>query len=131
MIRRPPRSTRTDTLFPYTTLFRSLLRPGFEPRDRRFGDDIERGALPDVEGTAVDRVEHVRTAGTGHVAFGPEPEALQDDARLVPEQLGQPDSFGALIRADAVEGIILGHRAAGRERPPRRRARIDMSSAEH
>src|SRR3546814_14790287 len=33
MIRRPPRSTRTDTLFPYTTLFRSyeggeVLRPG-------------------------------------------------------------------------------------------------------
>src|SRR3546814_4366492 len=26
MIRRPPRSTRTDTLFPYTTLFRSFLR---------------------------------------------------------------------------------------------------------
>src|SRR3546814_10663849 len=26
MIRRPPRSTRTDTLFPYTTPFRSLLR---------------------------------------------------------------------------------------------------------
>src|SRR3546814_1034909 len=29
MIRRPPRSTRTDTLFPYTTLFRSL--PILEP----------------------------------------------------------------------------------------------------
>src|SRR3546814_9324896 len=27
MIRRPPRSTRTDTLFPYTTLFRSRLVP--------------------------------------------------------------------------------------------------------
>src|SRR3546814_15160195 len=27
MIRRPPRSTRTDTLFPYTTLFRSPARP--------------------------------------------------------------------------------------------------------
>src|SRR3546814_5790769 len=27
MIRRPPRSTRTDTLFPYTTLFRSDERP--------------------------------------------------------------------------------------------------------
>src|SRR3546814_7574082 len=26
MIRRPPRSTRTDTLFPYTTLFRSAIR---------------------------------------------------------------------------------------------------------
>src|SRR3546814_4567590 len=28
MIRRPPRSTRTDTLFPYTTLFRSVLAGG-------------------------------------------------------------------------------------------------------
>src|SRR3546814_20197388 len=28
MIRRPPRSTRTDTLFPYTTLFRSLPADG-------------------------------------------------------------------------------------------------------
>src|SRR3546814_1991232 len=28
MIRRPPRSTRTDTLFPYTTLFRSQLNSG-------------------------------------------------------------------------------------------------------
>src|SRR3546814_2162530 len=30
MIRRPPRSTRTDTLFPYTTLFRSV---GLQARD--------------------------------------------------------------------------------------------------
>src|SRR3546814_9690259 len=29
MIRRPPRSTRTDTLFPYTTLFRSNFSPLF------------------------------------------------------------------------------------------------------
>src|SRR3546814_1266196 len=29
MIRRPPRSTRTDTLFPYTTLFRSAYSPRF------------------------------------------------------------------------------------------------------
>src|SRR3546814_10220786 len=33
MIRRPPRSTRTDTLFPYTTLFRSLS----QTRHRREG----------------------------------------------------------------------------------------------
>src|SRR3546814_11578630 len=31
MIRPPPRSTRTDTLFPYTTLFRSIGRAGAEP----------------------------------------------------------------------------------------------------
>src|SRR3546814_18685542 len=44
MIRRPPRSTRTDTLFPYTTLFRSAsLRPRFRP-----------GAVPPLDGrTAV------------------------------------------------------------------------------
>src|SRR3546814_8352087 len=30
MIRRPPRSTRTDTLFPYTTLFRSLAIAGID-----------------------------------------------------------------------------------------------------
>src|SRR3546814_1852607 len=34
MIRRPPRSTRTDTLFPYTTLFRS---PGADAVPRLFG----------------------------------------------------------------------------------------------
>src|SRR3546814_18813854 len=32
MIRRPPRSTRTDTLFPYTTLFRSM-RFAVQPLD--------------------------------------------------------------------------------------------------
>src|SRR3546814_7705897 len=39
MIRRPPRSTRTDTLFPYTTLFLSSPRPDDDrlcPRDGRY-----------------------------------------------------------------------------------------------
>src|SRR3546814_19339718 len=34
MIRRPPRSTRTDTLFPYTTLFRSLRLEQADPAVR-------------------------------------------------------------------------------------------------
>src|SRR3546814_5080234 len=34
MIRRPPRSTRTDTLFPYATLFRSPAEPGRARRGR-------------------------------------------------------------------------------------------------
>src|SRR3546814_2250833 len=38
MIRRPPRSTRTDTLFPYTTLFRSLL-PAHEAQLRTLIDE--------------------------------------------------------------------------------------------
>src|SRR3546814_7745651 len=35
MIRRPPRSTRTDTLFPYTTLFRSALQSRRRDRPTR------------------------------------------------------------------------------------------------
>src|SRR3546814_19650543 len=35
MIRRPPRSTRTDTLFPYTTLFRSARAENRDPRNLR------------------------------------------------------------------------------------------------
>src|SRR3546814_2518645 len=41
MIRLPPRSTRTDTLFPYTTLFRSA-RSRHDPRLRRLGQGAAR-----------------------------------------------------------------------------------------
>src|SRR3546814_11997081 len=78
MIRRPPRSTRTDTLFPYTTLFRSFRsavhrqrRAGALPRphrrrDRRPGDGLP-AATP--QGPPVLPVLPVqgpaRTVGTG------------------------------------------------------------------
>src|SRR3546814_18294965 len=38
MIRRPPRTTRTDTLFPYTTLFRSIDEEGIRPFIASFSD---------------------------------------------------------------------------------------------
>src|SRR3546814_3142806 len=75
MILRPPRSTRTDTLFPYTTLFRSLGRdrPRHCPCGRVFGpeatgiglfrqpfDDGERIPHDDV---AVPQDRHLATAG--------------------------------------------------------------------
>src|SRR3546814_5419605 len=48
MIRRPPRSKRTDTLFPYTTLFRSrrctLSQPAGPPFRRRLSGDRQRPA---------------------------------------------------------------------------------------
>src|SRR3546814_19947741 len=47
MIRRPPRSTRTDTLFPYTTLFRSVeLRLGIAARAHQRGEAGVGGDLP-------------------------------------------------------------------------------------
>src|SRR3546814_5532201 len=46
MIRRPPRATRTDPLFPYTTLFRSPLAP------------VARGAQPDADAWAAGGGPH-------------------------------------------------------------------------
>src|SRR3546814_5692710 len=61
MIRRPPRSTRTDTLFPYTTLFRSAAPPhvdrGRLRRTRRLRRSDGRGA-----GVGGDRRHHRRRA---------------------------------------------------------------------
>src|SRR3546814_6893609 len=49
MIRRPPRSTRTDTLFPYTTLFRSARLPDATqpalPHAERRHSDLDIGIL--------------------------------------------------------------------------------------
>src|SRR3546814_7854076 len=50
MIRRPPRSTRTDPLFPYTTLFRSL-SDRFQGGDRHHplsAGNLEREAAPEA-----------------------------------------------------------------------------------
>src|SRR3546814_15373444 len=56
MIRRPPRSTRTDTLFPYTTLFRS---------DRAIGHDQRCG-----EGIVEPGGDRRRQMNIGHNIFG-------------------------------------------------------------
>src|SRR3546814_7522808 len=71
MIRRPPRSTRTDTLFPYTTLFRSRHALSRErnkrfvaPDDRRQpragseSPNLVRGAVPDKDGVVGRSEEH-------------------------------------------------------------------------
>src|SRR3546814_7089528 len=70
MIRRPPRSTRTDTLFPYTTLFRSQLSAG--------GGDLavavqQEDARARVSGGAVvqqDAEEAVAVDGEVHLPAG-------------------------------------------------------------
>src|SRR3546814_8408740 len=56
MIRRPPRSTRTDTLFPYTTLFRSrgsgfdqhIVADRLQPRGVGEARDLDAAELDDV-----------------------------------------------------------------------------------
>src|SRR3546814_14408629 len=79
MIRRPPRSTRTDTLFPYTTLFRSR-----EQSSNR-ADAMERGTASLVKRAAKPGDDRAgRTAG----ARDRDLAILQNLIAGVPEALG-------------------------------------------
>src|SRR3546814_19774766 len=91
MIRRPPRSTRTDTLFPYTTLFRSL---GVQAIARGRVDRTAVAVLRQVEAEA-ERVEQValeaaqrpRQGGAFAQAFAHLPvEFVQPGVRVLPRR---------------------------------------------
>src|SRR3546814_2603830 len=72
MIRRPPRSTRTDTLFPYTTLFRSedVRRCAASPGNGRRFPGLPRGRCRDREGRLRDerRVRVPRSRSEEHTS---------------------------------------------------------------
>src|SRR3546814_15239488 len=60
MIRRPPRSTRTDTLFPYTTLFRSGQDCGI--------DDAQPVELSDADRWIISKLQKLETEAAEHFA---------------------------------------------------------------
>src|SRR3546814_1622237 len=68
MIRRPPRSTRTDTLFPYTTLFRSRIHiAGAINSPPRVRNRLAKPLVPGAVGRS--SACHAHMPGNGH-AFG-------------------------------------------------------------
>src|SRR3546814_16997866 len=71
MLRRPPRSTRTDTLFPYTTLFRSPLEPALI-RDLADGIAAFHDAAEAVPGRGAERVRAVIDGNRASMAALPE-----------------------------------------------------------
>src|SRR3546814_4061939 len=90
MIRRPPRSTRTDTLFPYTTLFRSLhLVP-------QVGQHLGNAAHADA--ADADEVNHAEIERqTPHAAASLSRASLSDAVRPLP--LVMPQTRSARSRA--------------------------------
>src|SRR3546814_20489423 len=58
MIRRPPRSTRTDTLFPYTSRFRSYRLRARSESFRAAWDEAMNQALDDLEAVLLERAAH-------------------------------------------------------------------------
>src|SRR3546814_13313216 len=104
MIRRPPRSTRTDTLFPYTTLFRSLFdRPGEVPERK----------------IRLIQVVHDEVADCGQVERSEIPPFRQDGERLqalclvqvhavalVVHQVGK-DTAGGIDNVDSARSLLV------------------------
>src|SRR3546814_10076636 len=119
MIRRPPRSTRTDTLLPYTTLFRSEMAAKQQLVDRHglgrganppatdlakglgegrgIGGDARRGLLVEdprrtmrIEATGRDLVEHVGEARRiGRVRAAP-PQLANGETQRIVERSEEP-----------------------------------------
>src|SRR3546814_18089193 len=108
MIRRPPRSTRTDTLFPYTTLFRSL-------REHDVVVEVPREALPQLHGVLVEmRVGRQQVVGAHDRRVAP------DVAAAEPPLLQHRDPGDAVVLGEIVGGGEPVPAAAGDRSEERR-----------
>src|SRR3546814_11499008 len=137
MIRRPPRSTRTDTLFPYTTLFRSRLGQAFGLQVADVaGEPVVHLVLQLLAGDRdLLRVDHDDVVAGVHVRGKDGPVLAAQAAR----DLGGEAATGLALGIDEVpvplDGLVLvaeslhggsvgsfsgwfGRRAAGRTSPP-------------
>src|SRR3546814_2055670 len=116
MIRRPPRSTRTDTLFPYTTLFRSLLAARRHPRDfarhhrTGIGPEMtdEQRMLADMAGAIFGAYGEANAT----IADWHEIEASGMTTLMVPEAAG---GFGGGWSDGAVLFRLVGYHAVDRK----------------
>src|SRR3546814_3694813 len=96
-IRRPPRSTRTDTLFPYTTLFRSACDYRSEPASLHRGQ----GSL---------RAQRIRLHQL--VEADRDPNAVVDAVEIAREQhmLGRLAEDAVDPLPDGIRSLAAGHR---------------------
>src|SRR3546814_9038710 len=93
MRRRPPRSTRTDTLFPYTTLFRSWI----ERQDHRFPFAETKTAASEITPTALSTIGAHQLVG------------FREAQKVVLERPPEPHP-GRHVRDDCRRYLVLGAR---------------------
>src|SRR3546814_6673739 len=114
MIRRPPRSTLTDTLFPYTTLFRSL-ECLEDPEQRSAASTIAVRLHLDPAGDFIGlvwRPDSDRTDLAGHGTVSTLPPQLADDvvSRSVAggrmEMITQSERVPALVASGVAAGAL-------------------------
>src|SRR3546814_13371392 len=101
MIRRPPRSTRTDTLFPYTTLFRSLI---VGLMIMRMGWKFFFASFNDLMDSAVDEKTEERIRQ--HLMSTPGVQGIHD---LKTRKMGDMLWVEVAIELDATPTIEPGH----------------------
>src|SRR3546814_12748234 len=98
MIRRPPRSTHTDTLFPYTTLFRSAVGACDRQRRRRLGLAVHEGLADDHR---IARRFHRQPVAMSRLVAADAQLDVSIDVRL---QVLDVDEAGRLHLADRKSG---------------------------
>src|SRR3546814_18080181 len=100
MIRRPPRSTRTDTLFPYTTLFRSYRLHevgGLQLHEAQVDPSLAASRHP------ADQFDQEQ--GCQHDAIGREGEAGEGFQRYPAQHQGHARKYGEIGRASCRERV--------------------------
>src|SRR3546814_17133142 len=121
MIRRPPRSTRTDTLFPYTTLFRSSVLQFLERitgvrepnitdwRRETFGDltsvfrfDQPAGRPPVLPGT-----DEMLALARNNVAILPDPPIPQPKQRVPVQGTGRASCRDRGVKYGGMSGVAV------------------------
>src|SRR3546814_20390332 len=129
MIRRPPRSTRTDTRFPYTTLFRSTTRRHLcgarrsdaagdvgEPCEGRGQRWRTRGALCDEPGGGIKASRRARTRRGGRAAAGGAAAFVTVEPRAIGRGRSLAEEQGGLLereaRSVAGRGVVEGRGGA-------------------
>src|SRR3546814_17272158 len=115
MIRRPPRSTRTDTLFPYTTLFRS-------ESIRNISADQYAGAAADEIADPRPWAELLRQVTTFHPEFSYLPRKFKFAFTAAPDDraaIRWNDVGLRLLRNDAGEAGVEVYDGGGRGRTDR------------
>src|SRR3546814_4349701 len=90
MIRRPPRSTRTDTLFPYTTLFRS---------------DAELARLDELDASYDEHAAILEDEDSAEEAIAAAEATIEDIERECQDIRAKPPELAPELKADA--GMIL------------------------
>src|SRR3546814_18538239 len=123
MIRRPPRSTRTDTLFPYTTLFRSREHAHHCQQAVEIGRDVARSAGPGK--TLVDHQhEAARDGESGGRHHHQRNHSSEELSRLMTTTTPKTPTLSQVSRrprsprTGAIDRIIVGRSVAISPDPP-------------